>query len=321
MQSKKPEAGQGAHHSRLIPDSLQEGHLPAERPSEDADLESTGDSDPEAEVGLPIRKVLHNDEWWFSIIDVIRVLVGGDRPRKYWSDLKLKLDSEGYVQLSEKIGQLKMPAQDGRQRFTDCANTETLFRIIQSIPSPKVEPFKRWLAKVGKDRIEEIENPELSMERMQELYELKGYPKAWIDKRLRGMAVRQDLTDEWQERGAASDKAFAILTNEIMHGTFGLKVEEYKGVKGLKRENLRDHMTDLELILTMLGEATTAQLHRDRETKGVEPLRKDAADGGAVAGRTREDIERQTGKPVVSSSNFKEVALRRQPRLLDTDED
>ena len=266
---------------------------------------------PDATAGKPIRKVLHQGEWWFSIIDVVEVLVGGDRPRKYWNDLKTKLASEGYDQLSEKIGQLKLPSRDGKAYFTDCANTETLFRIIQSIPSPKVEPLKRWLAKVGKERIDEIENPELSMERMQEVYEQKGYPKDWIDKRMRGIAVRQGLTDEWKDRGAGSNTDFAILTNEIMTGAFGLKVEEYKHVKGLKRENLRDHMTDIELILTMLGEATTTKLHQDRDSLGLGPLRKDAKDGGAVAGRTRLDIEAQSGQPVISDENFKQLGVRR----------
>jgi DNA-damage-inducible protein D len=257
--------------------------------------------------GRQIRKLFHEDEWWFSIIDVIEVLVGGDRPRKYWNDLKKKLTSEGYFEVSEKIGQLKMTAPDGKQRFTDCANTETLFRIIQSIPSPKVEPLKRWLARVGKERIDEIENPELSMARMQELYEKKGYPKEWIDKRLRGIAVRQDLTDEWKHRGARTTSEYAILTNEIMQGAFDLKVDEYKLVKDLERENLRDHMTDIELILTMLAEATTTELHRDRDSQGMAPLKKDARDGGAVAGRTRKDIETQTGKPVISGRNFKKL--------------
>lgn len=270
--------------------------------------------------GRQIRKILHQDEWWFSIIDVIEVLVGGDRPRKYWNDLKTKLAVEGYGQLSEKIGQLKMPSRDGKHYFTDCANTETLFRIIQSIPSPKVEPLKQWLARVGKERIDEIENPELSMERMQEVYEKKGYPKDWIDKRMRGIAVRQDLTDEWKDRGATSSSEFAVLTNEIMHGAFGLKVDEYKQVKGLRRENLRDHMTDIELILTMLGEATTAKLHRDRDSQGMDPLRKDAKDGGAVAGRTRMDIEQQTGQPVISSGNFKRLTSKRPQRLKAKDE-
>ena len=195
--------------------------------------------------GREIRKAFQDGEWWFSIIDVIEVLVGGDRPRKYWSDLKKKLIAEGYFEVSEKIGQLKMVAPDGKQRLTDCANTETLFRVIQSIPSPKVEPLKRWLAKVAKERLDEIENPELAMGRMQDLYEKKGYPKEWVDKRLRGIAVRQDLTDEWKQRGVVSSKEFAILTNEIMQGTFDLKVDEYKHAKSLARENLRDHMTDI----------------------------------------------------------------------------
>ena len=270
--------------------------------------------------GKRIRKVLHEGEWWFSIIDVVEVLVGGDRPRKYWNDLKQKLAAEGYIEVSEKIGQLKMLAPDGKQRLTDCANTETLFRIIQSIPSPKVEPLKRWLARVGKERIDEIENPELAMARMQELYEKKGYPKEWIDKRLRGIAVRQDLTDEWKNRGAQTTLEYAILTNEIMQGAFGLNVEEYKQVKDLERENLRDHMTDIELILTMLAEATTTKLHRDRDSQGMVPLKKDAQDGGAVAGRTRKDIEAQTGQPVISPENFKQLSARK-PKKLKAAED
>ena len=189
--------------------------------------------------------------------------------------------------------------------LTDVADTEQLLRLIQSIPSPKAEPFKHWLARVGYERLEEIENPELSMERMQALYEEKGYPKEWIDKRMRGIAVRQDLTDEWKNRGAKTSLEYAILTNEIMQGAFDLKVEEYKQVKGLDRENLRDHMTDIELILTMLGEATTTKMHRDRDTKGFEPLKKDAQESGAVAGSTRRDIEKRSGKPVVTSENFK----------------
>jgi prophage antirepressor-like protein len=265
--------------------------------------------------GRQIRKAFHAGEWWFSIIDVVEVLVGGDRARKYWSDLKKKLVTEGYVEVSEKIGQLKMTAPDGKQRLTDCANSETLFRVIQSIPSPKVEPLKRWLAKVGKERLDEIENPELAMGRMQALYEKKGYPKEWIDKRLRGIAVRQDLTDEWKQRGVTSSQEFAILTNEIMQGTFELKVDEYKQVKALARENLRDHMTDIELILTMLGEATTTKLHRDRDSVGISKLKKDAKDGGAVAGRTRKDIEKQSGKPVISPDNFKQLAAKKVSRV------
>lgn len=256
--------------------------------------------------GKNIRKIFHEGQWWFSVIDIVEVLTGSSIPRRYWSDLKKKLVSEGFTETYEKIVQLKMHAPDGKMRLTDCADTETLFRIIQSIPSPKVEPLKRWLAKVGKERIDEIENPELSMERMKELYEKKGYPKDWIDKRMRGIAVRLDLTDEWLTRGARTSIEYAILTNEIMQGAFDLKVEEYKNVKGLNCENLRDHMNDIELILTMLAEATTTKLHRDRESFGFPFLKKDARDGGAVAGRTRKDIEEKSRKPVVSAENFKE---------------
>ena len=202
----------------------------------------------------------------------------------------------------------------GRQKL-QCWNTQGIFRLIQSIPSPKAEPFKRWLAKVGKERLDEIENPELAMGRMQDLYEKKGYPKEWIDKRLRGIAVRQDLTDEWKQRGVTNSQEFAILTNEIMHGTFALKVDEYKQVKALARENLRDHMTDIELILTMLAEATTTKLHRDRDSVGMAPLKNDAKDGGAVAGRTRKDIEKQSGKPVISSANFKQLAVKKAKKI------
>jgi DNA-damage-inducible protein D len=254
--------------------------------------------------GKQIRKILYEGNWWFSIIDVIEVLVGGGRPRKYWSDLKKKLLSEGYDQLSEKIGQLKLKSSDGKYYSTDCADTETLFRIIQSIPSPKVEPLKRWLARVGKERIDEIENPELAMQRMKEVYEKKGYPKDWIDKRMRGIAVRKSLTDEWNYRGAQTDLEYAILTNEIMKGTFDKTVDEYKRFKSLNRENLRDHMNDIELILTMLGEATTTKLHQDRNSLGFRKLHNDAKDGGAVAGRTRKDIEEQTKKKVISPDNF-----------------
>ena len=266
--------------------------------------------------GKRIRKVFHEGEWWFSVIDVIEVLTESSIPKRYWSDLKKKLAGEGATETYEEIVRLKMSAPDGKMRLTDCADTETMFRIIQSIPSPKVEPLKRWLARVGKERIDEIENPELSMERMQLLYEKKGYPKEWIDKRMRGIAVRQDLTGEWQNRGARTSLEYAILSNEIMQGAFALKVDEYKQVKGLERENLRDHMTDIELILTMLAEATTTKLHRDRDSQGFEPLQKDAREGGNVAGRTRRDIEKRSGKAVVTSENYKELAGKGQKKKL-----
>ena len=194
-----------------------------------------------------IRRIWHEDQWWFSIIDVVEVLTESSRSRKYWADLKTKLQQEeGFDQLSEKIGQLKLEASDGKKYSTDCANTETMFRIIQSIPSPKAEPFKRWLAKVGYERIQEIEDPELAQERMKNIYEQKGYSKDWIDKRLRGIAIRQNLTDEWKERGIKHEKDFAILTAEISRATFGMTPSEYKKHKSLTKsnQNLRDHMTD-----------------------------------------------------------------------------
>ncbi len=265
-----------------------------------------------------IRRTIHNNEWWFVISDIIAVLTDSANPSGYLRDMRRRDPSlaeafQGGGQFAPPLA-LEFVTAGGRQKI-QCWNTEGLFRLIQSIPSPKAEPFKRWLARVGKERIDELENPELAMARMQELYEKKGYPKEWIDKRLRGIAVRQDLTDEWQNRGARTTVDYAILTNEIMQGTFGLKVDDYKQVKDLQRENLRDHMTDIELILTMLAEATTTELHRDRDSQGMKPLKKDAKDGGAVAGRTRKDIEAQTGKPVISGGNYKKLSTGKTKRL------
>ena len=248
-----------------------------------------------------------DQKWYFSIADVIEALTDSANVKDYIKKMRRR-DPELNANWGTNCPPLELIAPDGKRRKTQCANAESILRIIQSIPSPKAEPFKRWLAKVGYERLEEIENPELSMERMQALYEKKGYPKEWIDKRMRGIAVRQDLTDEWKNRGARTSVDYAILTNEIMQGAFDLKVEDYKQVKGLERENLRDHMTDIELILTMLGEATTTKLHRDRDSQGLEPLKKDAQEGGAVAGSTRRDIERRSGKPVVTGENFKGLA-------------
>ena len=253
--------------------------------------------------GTKIRRVWHNEQWFFSVIDVIQAITDSGRPRKYWSDLKKKLTDEGF-ELSDKIGQLKVASTDGKNYETDCANTESMFRIIQSIPSPKAEPFKRWLAKVGYERVQEIEDPELAQKRMKEFYKLKGYSEEWIEKRARGIAIRDELTDEWDKRGASSRQDYSILTAEISRATFGLTPTEYKQLKGLKTENLRDHMDDIELILTMLGEATTTRLTRDRDSQKFPELRKDAKDGGEVAGTTRKDIEGKLGKGVVSSDNY-----------------
>ena len=261
--------------------------------------------------GKKIRKIIHNNEWWFSVVDVVEVLTGSRDAGAYWRKLKQRLIEEG-SEVVTFCHRLKIESTDGKKYKTDCANTEGIFRIIQSVPSPKAEPFKRWLAKVGYERVKEVENPELAMNRMRILYEKKGYPKEWIDKRVRGIAVRQDLTKEWDQRGIESDIEYAILTNDIMQGAFDLKVDEYKKVKGLNRENLRDHMEDLELILTMLGEATTTKLTRDKDTKGLRKLRKDAQDGGAVAGNARKDIEMRSGKSLISSENYLQKKKKKQ---------
>ncbi|MDO8602473.1 MAG: Bro-N domain-containing protein [Candidatus Omnitrophota bacterium] len=259
-----------------------------------------------------IRKTIYKNEWWFSVVDVVAVLTNSPDSRDYWYKMKVREKNESEIQLSTICRQLKLKSSDGKFYETDCADTEGILRIIQSIPSKKAEPFKRWLARVGKECIDEIENPELGMQRTKALYEKKGYPKDWIEKRLRGIAVRQKLTDEWDTRGAQTDLEYAILTNEIMQGAFELKVDDYKKRKGLQRENLRDHMTDLELIITMLGEAATTRITQDRNSHGLPKLKRDAKDGGAIAGRTRKDIERQTGTEVISKENFLPGERRKQ---------
>ncbi len=256
--------------------------------------------------GKAIRRKLVGDRWFFSVVDVVSALTDSERPRKYWADLKSNLINEGF-EVSAFIGQLKLIAEDGKLRETDCADTEGIFRIIQSIPSKKAEPFKRWLARVGYERIQEIENPELAQERMKKLYELKGYSKEWIEKRLRGIAIRQELTDEWKNRGIQQEIEFAILTNEISKATFGKTVEEYKKFKKLKRENLRDHMDDLELIFTMLGEAATTRIAKTKDVKGLEENKIAAQQGGEVAGNARKELEEKTGESVLVEDNFLDV--------------
>ena len=261
-----------------------------------------------------IRRIWHEDQWWFSIIDVVEVLTESSRSRKYWADLKTKLQQEeGFYQLSEKIGQLKLEASDGKKYSTDCANTETMFRIIQSIPSPKAEPFKRWLAKVGYERIQEIEDPELAQERMKNIYEQKGYSKDWIDKRLRGIAIRQNLTDEWKERGIKHEKDFAILTAEISRATFGMTPSEYKKHKSLTKsnQNLRDHMTDFELIFTMLGEKVTTEISKQEEPDSFDKNKQVAKRGGNVAKNARIDTEKELGRSVISKDNFIENTTKK----------
>jgi len=256
-----------------------------------------------------IRRTWHTEEWWFSVIDVVGVLSETAIPKRYWSDLKRKLAQEaGSGQLYEKIVRLKLTAPDGKQRETDCANTEGLFRIIQSIPSPKAEPFKRWLAQVGYERVKEIENPELASARARALYQAKGYPQAWIEKRLRSIAVRGELTDEWKERGVQEGKEYSILTAEIARATFGVTPDAHSRFKGLDKvktgNNLRDHMTDLELIFTMLGEAGTTEIARRKDAKGFTDNRKAAKEGGTIAGDARKALEAKSGKPVVSKENY-----------------
>ena len=252
--------------------------------------------------GKRIRRVFKDSQWWFSVADVVEILTDSANVIDYIKKVR-KRDEELAKGWGQIVTPLLIETAGGKQKV-NCANTEGIFRIIQSIPSKKAEPFKRWLARVGKERIDEIENPELAMQRTKAIYEKKGYPKNWIEKRMRGIAVRQKLTDEWDGRGIETELEYAILTNEIMQGSFDMKVEDYKKYKGLKRENLRDHMTDLELILTMLGEATTTKITEDRDSQRFPELQKDAKDGGAVAGRTRKDIEHQIGKRVVSRKNF-----------------
>jgi len=254
--------------------------------------------------GKTIRKTLYQKEWWFSVVDVVEALTNSAKPSVYWSAMKARVMSEGEFQLSTICKQLKLKASDGKMYETDCADTEGIFRIIQSIPSPKAEPFKRWLAKVGYERVQEIENPELATKRTRMLYKLKGYPEDWIEKRMRGIAIREELTDEWQRRGATEERDYKILTAEISKATFGVTPSQYKKLKGLKRQNLRDHMDDFELIFTMLGERSTTEIHRQEKSAGLPKLKQDANRGGRVAGNARKELEKELGRSVVTKKNF-----------------
>ena len=262
--------------------------------------------------GKKVRKIFYKEEWWFSIQDVVLVLTDSPQPKTYWAKMK-----ERDKEMSQPFPfweQLKMIAEDGKMRLTDCANIKGILRIVQSIPSPKAEPFKRWLAKVGYERIQEIENPELAQERMKELYEQKGYPKDWIDKRLRGIAVRQNLTDEWKERGLYNQRDYAILTAEISRATFGMTPGEYRKHKGISEQsktNLRDNMTDLELIFTMLGERVTTEISHMEKPETFDENKKVARRGGNVAGNARKETEREIGRRVVSRENVLSIAKGR----------
>ena len=253
----------------------------------------------------PIRTVWDEEleEWYFSIIDVIRVLTDSENPRRYWSDLKRKLKMEGAGELYENIVQLKMRAPDGKMRLTDAANTEQLLRIIQSIPSPHAEPMKRWLAQVGRERIEETIDPEQAIDRALETYLKKGYDPAWVRQRILSIRIRNELTAEWQSRGVEKGREFAILTDEISHAWSGMTTKQYKRFKGLKKENLRDNMSDMELVLNMLAEATTTELSKVHQPEGFEGSRELARRGGKYAGDARRAIEADTGRPIVTSQD------------------
>ena len=267
-------------------------------------------------------RVHWNDEkekWYFSIIDVIGVLTESENPRKYWSVLKTRLKKEG-SEVATNCSRLKLLAVDGKMRLTDVADTEQLLRLIQSIPSPKAEPFKVWLAKVGYERIEETEDPELAFDRAMETYLKKGYSKNWINQRLKSIEVRKELTDEWDLRGVKKGLEYAILTNEITEAWSGFNIKEYKKFKNLKKENLRDNMTNLELVLNMLAEATTKEISKEKKPKTFTENRVIAKQGGTIAGNTRKEIEEKTGKKVTSPMNAKELGKRNDKEIKSIEE-
>ena len=257
-----------------------------------------------------IRSIWNEEDqkWYFSVIDVVAALTDSPNPRDYWYRIKQREKISG-IELSTICRQFKLAAPDGKLRETDCSHAEGLLRIVQSIPSPKAEPFKLWLAKVGYERLEEIENPELAAKRMRELYKAKGYSEEWIEKRVRGIAIRDELTDEWKKRGVKEQLEYAILTAEISRATFGMSPSEYRDFKKLDKrgDNLRDHMTDLELIFTMLGEASTTEIARNKDAQGYGRNLEAAVEGGSVAGSARRDLEKKSGRRVSNIENFKEI--------------
>ena len=254
----------------------------------------------------PIRKVFHDGEWFLSVVDVVEAMTGSQSPKRYWSDLKRKLAvTEGFSELYEDIVQLKMPSSDGKYYATDAVSPETMFRIIQSIPSPKAEPFKRWVAKTGYERIQEFQNPEIAIKRAMLDYKVKGRDDEWIKSRVQTIVSRKELTGEWAKRGVKEGQEYAVLTNVISEETFEVGVRKHKDFKGLaKHHSLRDHMTDMELVLTMLGETSTAELARSRNVQGFDENKGAAHAGGKIAGDTRKNFEEQLGQPVVSRSNY-----------------
>ena len=251
-----------------------------------------------------IRRTEYEGEWYYSIVDIIEILSKSSRPRKYWDDLKKKLEIEEKFEVSEKIGQLKMLAKDGKMRITDCATRETIFRIIQSVPSPNAEPFKLWFARLAEERIQETIDPSLTIERARQTYLKKGYTDEWITARIKGIPARTQLTEEWKNRGVTDSKDFAILTDEISYSTFGVTTKQHKELKNInKKQNLRDHMSPLELVLTTLAEVTTTEIHKTNDSYGMKKLMTDANDGGKIASDTRKNIEKRIGKPVLTSEN------------------
>lgn len=271
-----------------------------------------------------IRSIWDEKEqkWFFSVIDVVAALTDSPNPRDYWYRIKQREKING-IELSTICRQFKLEAPDGKLRETDCSHAEGLLRIIQSIPSPKAEPFRRWLARVGYERLEEIENPELAVKRMRELYKAKGYSDEWIEKRVRGIAIRDELTNEWQKRGVREQREYSILTAEISRATFGMTPSEYKEFKALdkQRDNLRDHMTDLELIFTMLGEASTTEIARNRDAQGYDENLDASVEGGTVAGNARRDLEQKSGRRVSTRVNYKELPERVKRKLLKVEEE
>jgi hypothetical protein len=254
--------------------------------------------------GREIRRKVIDNRWYFSVVDIIEALTDSNKPRDYWYRMKKREKDSSGTDLSTFCRQLKFPSSDGKMYKTDAVDTENAFRIIQSIPSPKAEPFKQWLAKVGYERVQEIEDPELATKRTRAIYKAKGYPDDWVEKRMRSIAIREELTDEWNNRGVKKQKDYAILTAEISKAAFGITPSEYKKVKGLKRQNLRDHMNDLELIFSMLGEAATTEITRNKDTQGFDENKEAAVEGGSVAGSARKELETKSGKKVVSDKNY-----------------
>lgn len=258
------------------------------------------------------------EDWYFSVVDVCAIFSDSKTPRNYWSDLKRKLKQEG-SELHENLVQLKMTAQDGKERDTDVLNTKWLLRLVQSIPSPKAEPFKVWLAQVGSERLDEIADPEKALQRGVDYYRKKGYPEDWITQRLLSIKIRKELTAEWQDHGITDEKDYAILTNEMTKAWSGLSIQKYKQLKDLKKENLRDNMTDLELVLNMLAEVTTTTFSKQEQPQTFEENKKVAIRGGKVAGNARKDIEKQIGHSVISpvNANEKELLDTKQAKLLN----